>query len=67
MKTKSTIKYTPEQLKAIESIAELDKTLSMLSEGKALAKTELDRNKWSERIDAMLEERLKLMRVRDGK
>ena len=50
---------------ALASIVEMDKTLSMLKQGFDGAKPE-KKKEWSDRIDGMLDERFKLMRVRDG-
>lgn len=50
---------------ALASIVEIDKTLAILKQGRDAAKPD-KRNEWTERMDAMLDERFKLMRVRDG-
>jgi hypothetical protein len=46
-------------------IAELDKTLSMLREGWMESKL-ADKSKWMDRINSMLDERLRLMSLRDN-
>ena len=46
-------------------IAELDKTLSMLREGWMESKP-ADKSKWMDRINSMLDERLRLMSLRDN-
>jgi hypothetical protein len=54
---------TIEQTNAIKSIEEIDKTLNMLKLGRDQAK-DSDKKQWSERIDAMLDERIKHMAIR---
>jgi hypothetical protein len=51
----------------VDMIEQIDKTLRMLIEGRDMAKDAPTKAKWNERIDAMLEERFRLMQVRDGK
>lgn len=46
-------------------IAELDKTLSMIRKGWMDAKP-AEKPKWMDQIDSMLDERLRLMSLRDG-
>ena len=46
-------------------IAELDKTLSMLRERWMESKL-ADKSKWMDRINSMLDERLRLMSLRDN-
>ena len=46
-------------------IGEVDKTLSMLREG-WMSALDHERAKWRERLDAMLDERLRLMKLRDS-
>jgi hypothetical protein len=62
------MKLTASQKKQIMAqIEEVDKTLLMLKQGRDEAKTvELSR-KWNERINAMLDDRFRLMEARDGK
>ena len=62
------MKLTASQKKQIMAqIEEVDKTLLLLKQGRDEAKTvELSR-KWNERINAMLDDRFRLMEARDGK
>ena len=48
-----------------QNIVELDKTLSMVSEGWMEAKI-ADKPKWMDRLNLMLEERFRLMHLRDA-
>jgi hypothetical protein len=49
----------------IRLIAELDKTISMLREGWMTCEPS-DRQKWMDKINSMLDERMRLMKLRDG-
>jgi hypothetical protein len=61
-------KLTPEDKKQVlDMIEQVDKTLSMLKEGRDEAKAPELKKRWTERIDAMLDERMRLMNARDGK
>jgi len=52
-------KLTPEDKKQIlDMIEQVDKILAMLKEGRDEAKTPELKKRWTERIDAMLDERL---------
>jgi hypothetical protein len=52
-------------MSATTQIVELDKTLSLLREGWTDAKP-ADKSKWMDRIDSMLDERFRLMSLRDA-
>jgi len=61
-------KLTPEDKKQIlDMIEQVDKILAMFKEGRDEAKTPELKKRWTERIDAMLDERMCLMNVHDGK
>jgi len=53
-------------MKDTPEIIELDKTLSLLREGWMAAKSE-DKDKYMQQINYHLDERSKLMAIRDGK
>jgi len=51
----------------IKLIEELDKTLSMARTCWIDARSTDDKKKWYKRLDELLEERMRLMNLRDGK
>ena len=54
-------------LQYVKLIEELDKTIGLARSSWMDARSNDDKNKWYKRINELLEERLRLMRLRDAK